>query len=137
MEKATPVLFYRFGEVNEATKSGAFVAESYNNGTLDLMLISAVGGDVQVRKGVPHISDPRLKDNVEFARYQGAWDYHPLFKPKQSKPDKSAEDIEAKIVELSERFSFDEVHKKVRMHGMSKDALQAIYDKNDLVTADA
>ncbi len=33
--------------------------------------------------------------------------------------------------------AIDEVHKKVRMHGMSKDALQAIYDKNDLVTADA
>lgn len=147
MEKATPVLFYRFGEVNEATKSGAFVAESYNNGTLDLMLISAVGGDVQVRKGVPHISDPRLKDNVEFARYQGAWDYHPMFKPSKPKkaeaavapaPRNQPKDLDQRIVEYSETMSFDEVHRRVRMLGVSRDQLEEIYHKHDLVVkADA
>jgi len=65
------VHFYPLGEVSESRVNAAIVTK-VRAGSVELHVFGGNGRD-----GVKHVSDPRLKVNVE-QRENGAWDFRPV-----------------------------------------------------------
>jgi hypothetical protein len=150
----TPVMFYEFADMKSEPKA-AVVLKTLPRGILRLGLYDPHGGDAIIKPCVPHADDSGLRDDRGFATtnavLNGAWDYHPwirpgedatpvqngkardaLIPPKMSPDTLPWSEVEVKVLDLMQKHdgNFDEVFKRARQMGVTRDKLEALFVKH-------
>lgn len=71
------VLWYDAGDVN--SDGNAAIVTAVNAFNVDLRVLNTGTVSGTYRRGVRHVTDPKLKQN-EFCRQEGGWEYSPSMK---------------------------------------------------------
>lgn len=121
----TPVHFLNCADRRNPV--AGIIQECNADGVARISIVPKSGGTVESKLSVHHVDDPHLREHPDLAARNGAWDYHPWFRPKAVNPT-----TEAQVVEWANEYTFATVVKKSNGLGLTKADVQFIYDKHGL-----